>query len=154
MRREPFTSHSLDTFGRQTLKSIIVDEGEVGEVVGRLAVEGAELLRFDLELCSNDILFVFFYEKSEVLFCSFVYSTSVKNLHLAVRSGSRGADRHDNRIKKKQQLEIAFDSDGHLASEALLPIHRLSLARSRLSACARVTEPQSRFCCVAPRART
>lgn len=64
MRREPFTSHSLDTFGRQTLKSIIVDEGEVGEVVGRLAVEGAELLRFDLELCSNDILFGFFFMKN------------------------------------------------------------------------------------------
>lgn len=41
LRRESFTSHSLDTFGRQTLKSIIVGEGEGGgEVVGCLAAAG------------------------------------------------------------------------------------------------------------------
>lgn len=59
MRRESFTSHSLDTFGRQTLKSIIVDEGGGGgrgEVIGRLEAEGVELPRIDLELCCSEIL--------------------------------------------------------------------------------------------------
>lgn len=36
------------------------------------------------------------------------------------------ADRKQNRQRKnKQPLEIALYSDGHLASEALLPIHNL-----------------------------
>lgn len=138
LRTDSFTSYSLDRFAARpwNQSSRLREEGKLipveaqvqkpaegftvscrllAEVCGLWTLDSAAI-RTIFQIQSQMLISIFFF-----LVVLGVFSDKV------LLACSVAAGRREIKKIKKQQLEIAFDSDGHLASEALLPIHTRSL---------------------------